>query len=37
MKDIAIAAYYGITQEAAHAKRVEREGAAATEEASERA
>jgi acetaldehyde dehydrogenase/alcohol dehydrogenase len=37
MKDIAIAAYYGISQEAAHAKRVEREGANATEEASERA
>ncbi|BDR55158.1 aldehyde-alcohol dehydrogenase [Bombiscardovia apis] len=36
MKDIAIAAYYGITQEEAHIRRVARQGEAATEEASQR-
>lgn len=36
MKDIAIAAYYGISMEEGHKLRVEREGEAATEEASQR-
>lgn len=36
MKDIAIAAYYGVSQAEGHAMRVEREGVDATEEASER-
>ncbi|BDR52438.1 aldehyde-alcohol dehydrogenase [Bombiscardovia nodaiensis] len=36
MKDIAIAAYYGISQEEGHKRRVAREGVAATEEASQR-
>ena len=36
MKDIAIAAYYGVSQEEGHKLRIEREGEAATEEASER-
>ena len=37
MKDIAIAAYYGVSQEEGHKLRIERQGEAATEEASERA
>ena len=37
MKDIAIAAYYGVSQEEGHKLRVQRQGEAATEEASERA
>ena len=37
MKDIAIAAYYGVSQAEGHRLRVERQGEAATEEASERA
>ena len=37
MKDIAIAAYYGVSQAEGHRMRVERQGEAATEEASERA
>ena len=37
MKDIAIAAYYGVSQAEGHRMRVERRGEAATEEASERA
>ena len=38
MKDIAIAAYYGVSQEeGGHKLRIERQGEAATEEASERA
>ena len=36
MKDIAVAAYYGVPQAEGHKIRVEREGVAATEEASER-
>ncbi|KFJ05416.1 bifunctional acetaldehyde-CoA/alcohol dehydrogenase [Bifidobacterium tsurumiense] len=36
MKDIAIAAYYGVSQEEGHRMRVEREGVEATEEASQR-
>ncbi|MBW3087933.1 bifunctional acetaldehyde-CoA/alcohol dehydrogenase [Bifidobacterium sp. 82T24] len=36
MKDIAIAAYYGVPQAEGHRIRVEREGAAAVEEASQR-
>lgn len=36
MKDIAIAAYYGVSMEEGHKLRVEREGEAATEEASQR-
>ncbi|MBT1177444.1 bifunctional acetaldehyde-CoA/alcohol dehydrogenase [Bifidobacterium callimiconis] len=36
MKDIAIAAYYGVSQAEGHAKRVEREGLKAVEEASQR-
>ena len=36
MKDIAIAAYYGVSQGEGHQRRVEREGLDATEEASER-
>ena len=36
MKDIAIAAYYGVSQEEGHRLRVSREGEAATEEASQR-
>ena len=36
MKDIAIAAYYGVPQEEGHRLRVSREGEAATEEASQR-
>lgn len=36
MKDIAIAAYYGVSQAEGHRLRVERQGEAATEEASER-
>jgi acetaldehyde dehydrogenase/alcohol dehydrogenase len=36
MKDIAIAAYYGITPQQAHTKRVQRQGTNATEEASQR-
>ncbi|MDU2421325.1 MAG: bifunctional acetaldehyde-CoA/alcohol dehydrogenase [Bifidobacterium scardovii] len=36
MKDIAIAAYYGVSQAEGHAMRIEREGVDATEEASER-
>ena len=36
MMDIAIAAYYGVSQAEGHAMRVEREGVGATEEASER-
>ena len=36
MKDIAIAAYYGVPQEEGHRLRVEREGRFAVEEASER-
>ena len=36
MKDIAIAAYYGVSQEEGHKLRVQRQGEAATEEASER-
>lgn len=36
MKDIAVAAYYGVSQAEGHKIRVEREGEAATEEASER-
>ena len=36
MMDIAIAAYYGVSQEEGHKMRVEREGLAATEEASQR-
>ena len=36
MKDIAVAAYYGVSQAEGHAIRVEREGVEATEEASER-
>ena len=36
MKDIAIAAYYGVSQEEGHKLRIERQGKAATEEASER-
>ena len=36
MKDIAIAAYYGVSQAEGHAKRVEREGLRAVEEASQR-
>ena len=36
MKDIAIAAYYGVSQAEGHAKRLEREGADALEEASQR-
>ncbi|RSX54983.1 acetaldehyde dehydrogenase [Bifidobacterium dolichotidis] len=36
MKDIAIAAYYGVSQEEGHKLRVEREGLEATEEASQR-
>ena len=36
MKDIAVGAYYGVSQAEGHKIRVEREGAAATEEASER-
>ncbi len=35
MKDIAVAAYYGVSQAEGHKIRVEREGEAATEEASE--
>ncbi|KAB7454933.1 iron-containing alcohol dehydrogenase, partial [Bifidobacterium dentium] len=37
MKDIAIAAYYGVSQAEGHKLRVQRQGEAATEEASERA
>ena len=37
MKDIAIAAYYGVSRAEGHKLRVQREGEAATEEASERA
>ena len=37
MKDIAIAAYYGVSQAEEHTLRVQRQGEAATEEASERA
>ncbi|WP_022860874.1 bifunctional acetaldehyde-CoA/alcohol dehydrogenase [Bifidobacterium minimum] len=36
MKDIAVAAYYGVRQEEGHRLRVQREGVGATEEASER-
>ncbi|MDU3797600.1 MAG: bifunctional acetaldehyde-CoA/alcohol dehydrogenase [Bifidobacterium breve] len=36
MKDIAVGAYYGVSQEEGHKLRIEREGEAATEEASER-
>ena len=36
MEDIAIAAYYGVSQAEGHKLRVERLGVAATEEASER-
>ncbi|WP_423734849.1 bifunctional acetaldehyde-CoA/alcohol dehydrogenase [Bifidobacterium margollesii] len=36
MKDIAIAAYYGVSQAEGHARRVAREGASAIEEASQR-
>ncbi|MCI1663819.1 MAG: bifunctional acetaldehyde-CoA/alcohol dehydrogenase [Bifidobacterium crudilactis] len=36
MKDIAIAAYYGISPQQAHTKRVQRQGTNATEEASQR-
>ena len=36
MKDIAVAAYYGVPQAEGHKICVEREGVAATEEASER-
>ncbi|WP_044087839.1 bifunctional acetaldehyde-CoA/alcohol dehydrogenase [Bifidobacterium bombi] len=36
MKDIAIAAYYGISQEEGHRMRTEREGVEATQEASDR-
>ncbi|MBT1165920.1 bifunctional acetaldehyde-CoA/alcohol dehydrogenase [Bifidobacterium simiarum] len=36
MKDIAIAAYYGVSQAEGHARRVAREGANAVEEASQR-
>ena len=36
MKDIAIAAYYGVSQAEGHRLRVQREGLDATEEASER-
>ena len=36
MKDIVIAAYYGVSQAEGHAMRIEREGVDATEEASER-
>ena len=36
MKDIAVAAYYGVRQEEGHRLRVHREGVGATEEASER-
>ena len=36
MKDIAIAAYYGVSQKEGHQLRVQRQGEAATEEASER-
>ncbi|NEG96418.1 bifunctional acetaldehyde-CoA/alcohol dehydrogenase [Bifidobacterium sp. SMB2] len=36
MKDIAIAAYYGVPQAEGHRLRIEREGAAAVEEASQR-
>lgn len=36
MKDIAIAAYYGVSQAEGRAMRIEREGVDATEEASER-
>ena len=36
MKDIAVGAYYGVSQAEGHKLRIEREGEAATEEASER-
>ena len=35
MKEIAVGAYYGVSQEEGHKRRIEREGEAATEEASE--